>query len=326
MEKPSRPGNLAGDSFDDSGDPNEKLRLDALVAHGKPPTRLQVCRDVVSLVLGIAVILVVAAWTQHQPLLGEIFGGWAGAALVFSIPGIGAAVAGTLGLMDDVRLRTPRLKHPYPAAVSRADRTYLDQLARAYGDYQRAIAIVPDGPARQRIQRILTSSPGDDALQIVTSRAWSDPWLADHRLDIAPLHEATEIYEYLLRIAENVTEFHRKAERLADAPEAATYRDYIENLTGDLTAVQRRIEALAGYATQIAELSRLLYSQELLPQIERDTDRVLNLQSESRRHELAAEHIDRQRRDLLHLEQGLREIQTLLTTDPGSQLPTRLHQ
>ncbi|MBO0882406.1 MAG: hypothetical protein J2P17_19150, partial [Mycobacterium sp.] len=84
-----------------------------------------------------------------------------------------------------------------------------------------------------------------------------------------------------------------------------------------------RIQALAAYAAQVAELSTLLQSQELYPQIERDADSVLDLRSESRRHELAAEHTNRQRQDLQHLEQGLREIQTLLTTDLSLRLPAR---
>jgi hypothetical protein len=232
-----------------------------------------------------------------------------------------------------------RKNTPYPVNLPTEDRPRLGRLAVEFTAFDTQRDAITDRVARKGVTDALSVpigsrpfflperlrrhslQPGVDALRIVTSRAWADPWLSDHRLDIDPLNEATEIYRYLNQIAIKVNEFTDKAERHRGTPAERSYRQYVADLTADLSAVRGRAQALAGYQDQIDRLSHLLRAEDAMPQIETDGDIVRDLMAETRRHELAAEHLDRQRQELQQIERGLREIRSLLAEDQTLRLP-----
>lgn len=218
---------------------------------------------------------------------------------------------------------SPRHRPTYPPGVSSQEKSQIVQLGAAYGRFRRALESMPAGEPRNRIGSALAGTePGNIALDIVTSTAWSDSWLADHKLEVDPLREATEIYDYLGRVAAKVIEFSDRADALHDTPAAATYRQYTNDLTAELTAVRNRARALFAYRADIDRLSQLLQAERAQPQLQEDADAVLDLVAENRRHELAAEYLQQRQKDLQAITETLRQLQSILNDD-STRLLTR---
>lgn len=265
----------------------------------------------------IAVILMVSPVVLHRA-----FAGMGAVSVLIMLAGIGVAILTLLLFIKDFH-PSPRRRAIYPPGVSSRDKAQIAQLGAAYGRFRNALKSVPAGTARNRMFSALAGTePGNIALDIVASTAWSDSWLADHKLEVDPLREATEIYDYLGRVATKVAEFNDRAEALHDTPAAASYRQYIDDLTADLRPVRDRARALDSYRGDVNRLSQLLEAEHARPQLQQDADAVLDLVAESRRHELAAEYLRQQQRELQAITDGLRELQTILNDD-STRLPTR---
>lgn len=265
----------------------------------------------------VALILIVSPIVFHWASPGTI--GTIGTVMVL----VGVVVA-LLTLMLSIKDFHPsrRRRPKYPPGLSAQEKSQIAQLGVAYDRFRVAQDSLPAGPARNRIGWALAGiEPGNIALDVVASSAWSDSWLADHKLHVDPLREATEIYDYLGRVATKVAEFSDRADALHDTPAAATYRQYTEDLTADLSPVQDRVRALFGYRTEINRLSQLLQAEHAQPQLEQDADAVLDLMAESRRHELAAEYLQQRQQELQAITAGLRELQSILNDD-STRLPT----
>ncbi len=160
-------------------------------------------------------------------------------------------------------------------------------------------------------------NPLADAFAIFTSPAWSDPWLADNRLTIDPVAEAAEIIDHVHRVTTLLSEVRTAAARVPPGTAARrTYADYERALLGALDDGLRRARALSAYRSEVARLAQLLASSRALPQAEMFAGRVLDVVSESARHELGARHLEQSRVHLRELESGLREITDLLATPP----------
>lgn len=241
--------------------------------------------------------------------------------VVMVLAGVAVAILTLLLLIKDFHRAKHRLE--FPPGTSRAEKSKILELGTAYGQFRSAMESVPDGPVRNRIISALAGTePGDVALEIMTSIAWSDPWLADHKLEVDPVREAYEIYDYLGRIAAKIAEFSDRADALQNTPAAATYRQYANDLVADLDAVQSRARALFGYRTDIDGLSRLLKAEQAQPRLESDAGAVLDLVAESRRHELAAKYLQERQQELRLITDGLRELQSILNDDT-TRLPSR---
>lgn len=265
----------------------------------------------------VALILIMTPAVFHWLLPGTI--GAMGTVMV--LVGVVIAIL-TLVLFTKDFHPSPHRRPTYPAGVSNQEKTQIAQLGAAYDRFRRAVESMPAGEPKNRIGSALAGTePGNIALDIVTSTAWSDSWLADHKLEVDPLREATEIYDYLGRVATKVTEFSDRADTLHGTPAAATYRQYTKDLTADLTAVRDRARALFGYRTDVNRLSQLLQAEHAQPQLREDADAVLDLVAESRRHELAAEYLQLRQQELQAITEALRELQSVLNDD-GTRLLT----
>ncbi|MBO0811297.1 MAG: hypothetical protein J2P23_04540 [Microlunatus sp.] len=266
----------------------------------------------------IALILIVSPVVFHWAFSGTI--GTIGTAMVL----VGVVVAMLTLMLSLKDFHPSRRRRPkYPPGLSGQEKSQIAQLGAAYDRFRYAQESLPAGTARNRIGWALAGiEPGNLALDIVASSAWTDSWLADHKLDVDPLREATEIYDYLGRVAAKVAEFSARADALHDTPAAATYRQYTKDLTTELSGVQDRARALFGYRAEVNRLSQLLQAEHAQPQLEQDADAVLDLVAESRRHELAAEYIQQRQQELQAITDGLRELQSILNDD-STRLLTR---
>lgn len=265
----------------------------------------------------IAAILIVSPIVFHRA-----FAGIGPVNILIVLAGIGVAILTLLLFVKDYH-PSPHRRPTYPPGISNQEKAEIAQLGAAYGRFRDALDSVPEGVSKNRIGFALAGTePGNIALDIVTSTAWSDSWLADHKLEVDPVREATEIYDYLGRVAAKVAEFSERADALRDTPAAASYRQYAEDLTTDLTAVRDRARALFGYQADVKRLSQLLRAEHAQPQLEQDADAVLDLVAESRRHQLAAEYLRQQQQELQTITDGLRELQAILNND-STRLPIR---
>jgi len=162
--------------------------------------------------------------------------------------------------------------------------------------------------------------PLADAYAIFTSVAWRDPWLADRKLTIDPVAEAAEILDHLYKVTSLLTDVRQQLRVLTrESAAAQTYKGYERALLGSLDDGLRRAKALTAYRQEVGRLEDVLLSSRALAEAETFGDRVLDVVSESARHELAIQQLDDSRAQLQMLESGLREITDLLGTTP--QLP-----
>lgn len=267
----------------------------------------------------VALVLIVVPIVFHQ-----LFSAARGAISAMVLMGLLIGISTLLLFLKDFPPDPDKRGRPeFPPGVSREEQSEIVELGAAYGQFRSALESVPNGPARNRIVSALAGTePGDVALDIVTSIAWSDSWLADQKLEVDPVREAYEIYDYLGRVAAKVGEFSDRADALQNTPAAASYREYADDLTADLSAVQNRARALFGYRTDIDRLSGLLQAEQAQPQLESDADTVLDLVAESRRHELAAKYLQQRQQELRMITDGLRELQSILN-DTSTRLPSR---
>ncbi|MBP2417490.1 hypothetical protein ACFFOM_12225 [Microlunatus capsulatus] len=170
--------------------------------------------------------------------------------------------------------------------------------------------------------RRTTVNPLADAYAIFTSPAWRDPWLADHQLLIDPIAEAAEILDHLHRVTGLLGEVREQRRQLpADSAAGRTYAGYERALLGALDDGLRRSRALTAYRAEVRRLESVLRVSRALPAAEAFGDRVLDVVSQSARHELAAQQLDDSREQLRMVEHGLREITDLLGSAP--ELPAR---
>ncbi|SDR70323.1 hypothetical protein SAMN04488543_0119 [Friedmanniella luteola] len=170
--------------------------------------------------------------------------------------------------------------------------------------------------------RRTTVHPLADAYAIFTSPAWRDPWLADHQLLIDPIAEAAEILDHLHKVTGLLSEVRGHRRELPPGSAAArTYAGYEHALLGALDDGLRRAKALTAYQAEVRRLESVLRVSRALPEAEAFGDRVLDVVSQSARHELAAQQLDDSREQLRMVEHGLREITDLLGSAPV--LPAR---
>lgn len=170
--------------------------------------------------------------------------------------------------------------------------------------------------------RRTTVNPLADAYAIFTSPAWRDPWLADHQLLIDPIAEAAEILDHLHKVTGLLAEVRGHRRGLPPGSAAAqTYAGYEDALLGALDDGLRRARALTAYRAEVRRLESVLRVSQALPEAEAFGDRVLDVVSQSARHELAARQLDDSREQLRMVEHGLREITDLLGSAPS--LPAR---
>lgn len=195
---------------------------------------------------------------------------------------------------------------------------------RAAGATNRQLAILDEAhrlqamtpPVGYRDQRTVVNPLGD-AYAILTSPAWRDPWLADHKLDIEPVVEAAEIVDHLYRVTSLLRDVRRQ---LADVPRgsrtAQIYQGYERALLGSLDDGLRRARALTAYREEVRRLEAVLRASQVQAEAEAFGDRVMDVVSESARQELATRQLDDNRAQLRALEDGLREITDLLGSSP----------
>ena len=166
--------------------------------------------------------------------------------------------------------------------------------------------------------RRTTVNPLADAYAIFTSPAWRDPWLADHQLHIDPIAEAAEILDHLHKVTGLLAEVHGHRRGLPPGSAAArTYAGYQQALLAALDDGLRRAKALTAYRGEVRRLESVLASSRALPEAEAFGERVLDVVSQSVRHELATRQLDESREQLRMVEHGLREITELLGTPPA---------
>jgi len=160
-------------------------------------------------------------------------------------------------------------------------------------------------------------NPLGDAYAVFTSPAWRDPWLADRKLAIDPIVEAAEILAHLHKVTALLTDLRQQLRRLPEGSAAArTYRGYEQALLGSLDDGLRRARALTAYRAEVARLETVLTTSRALAEAQTFGDRVLDVVSESARHELATAQLDTSRDELRSLEGGLREITEQLGGSP----------
>jgi len=172
-------------------------------------------------------------------------------------------------------------------------------------------------PVGYRDRRTVVNPLGD-AYAIFTSPAWRDPWLADRKLAIDPVVEAAEILAHLHRVTALLTDLRQHLRALPEGSAAArTYRGYEQALLGSLDDGLRRARALTAYRAEVARLETVLSTSRALAEAQTFGDRVLDVVSESVRHELATAQLDSSRDELRSLEGGLREITEQLGGSPA---------
>lgn len=171
-------------------------------------------------------------------------------------------------------------------------------------------------PVGYRDRRTVVN-PLADAYAIFTSAAWRDPWLADRKLAIDPMVEAAEILDHLYKVTSLLTDVRQQLRVLPrESAAAQTYRGYERALLGSLDDGLRRSKALTAYRQEVGRLEDVLLSSRALADAQTFGDRVLDVVSESARHDLAIQQLDDSRAELQALESGLREITELLGTTP----------
>ena len=171
--------------------------------------------------------------------------------------------------------------------------------------------------------RRTTVNPLADAYAIFTSPAWRDPWLADHQLLDRPHRRgrgdprppAPGDRAAGARCAAAPPAAGRLRGRPAPTPATS------DALLGALDDGLRRSRALTAYRDEVRRLESVLRVSRALPEAEAFGDRVLDVVSQSARHELAAQQLDDSREQLRMVEHGLREITDLLGSAP--ELPAR---
>ena len=171
-------------------------------------------------------------------------------------------LGGTAVLTSIVGLIAGRSTAPEPTCpptLSGRDRIQWSRIRSGYERVQQALQFMPSGRERNRIVAALAGfRPADVALEIVTSPAWSAPWLADHRLTWDPLHEASEIYDSLARVAERTTELGYAAAVYPESDWAHRYSSSNVDTAADLQAIEERARAFRGYGANVAQLSSVL--------------------------------------------------------------------
>lgn len=229
--------------------------------------------------------------------------------LLVSFIGAISALSGLVGLVDLlIRRQPPR----YPTAGSSQDQAQIDQLQAAYGRVRRALRPMPSGRERNQIISVLAGArSGDVALQIVTSRAWSDPWLGEHRLELDPLYEATAIYDCLARVARQVTEFSFALSVARDCSEIVDrYAICPPDVTAELNAVEERARALRDYAAEVSRLSDVLMVEDLsTPQ--RKTLAEFDPGEERGQQHRAARGLRRREREVRMIVSGLHDLRSM---------------
>lgn len=165
-------------------------------------------------------------------------------------------------------------------------------------------------------------APITDALEILQSPVWSDPWLRDRRLEIDPAREAYEIIDYLQRVDVVYADLAAKHEQFGVT---SGYDRMMQHLVSEVPAVQRRADALHEYARQLKHLEQVLAVEDALPQIDADQQRVLDLLSESVRHELAADYLAERSGQLELIATTLQGLKDQLTTESLPQLEPAPH-
>jgi hypothetical protein len=164
-------------------------------------------------------------------------------------------------------------------------------------------------------------NPLADAYAIFSSRAWRDPWLADRQLLIDPIAEAADIVDYVHRVTQMLAEINAK--KVAASPGSATrtqYEMYQNALRQSLDVALRRAKALTQYRREVEKLERLLDDQRSWPAAAALGDRVMDVLSESARHDLATSQLRESSAQLRLIESGLREI-TLVLNETALELP-----
>lgn len=215
-------------------------------------------------------------------------------------------------------------------AIRRSSPTYL-YLGRhraqweAAGASPRQLAILDEAHRLQAAtppvgyrDRRTTVDPLADAYAIFTSPAWRDPWLADHQLLIDPIAEAAEIHDHLHKVTGLLAEVRGHRRGLPPGSAAArTYDGYEDALLAALDDGLRRAKALTAYRSEVRRLETVLVVSRALPEAEAFGDRVLDVVSQSARHELATRQLDESRDQLRTVEHELRGITELLGTPPA---------
>ncbi len=284
-------------------------RLPALLAGSEPPPPRRSSR------------LRAASWAAGGSGVGLLLA----EAALYGFNGLGPAggalvVAGVTAGVVGVRARRRAPSYPH---LGRFRAQW-----QAAGATPRQLAILDEAhrlraatpPVGYRDRRT-TVDPLADAYAIVTSPAWRDPWLTDHQLLIDPIVEAAEILDHLHRVTGLLAEAALQRRQLPPGSAAArTYAGYEQALLGALDDGLRRAKALTAYRGEVRRLERVLVGSRALPEAEAFGDRVLDVVSQSARHELAIRQLDDSREQLRMVEHGLREITDLLGTVPV--LPT----
>lgn len=158
--------------------------------------------------------------------------------------------------------------------------------------------------------------PLADAFAIFSSPVWRDPWLADRRLTIDPVFEANEIIQHTSRVDRMLREVAAKKSRLPQGSQARLhYASYERALLRSLDAARHRAVALNNYRQQVVRLEIIQADQQALTEAESMADRVLDLLSETERHALHTEEVQRSVTELASAEDHLRELTTILTGD-----------
>lgn len=164
---------------------------------------------------------------------------------------------------------------------------------------------------RYRNRRI---DPLGDAFAIFSSPVWRDPWLADRRLTIDPVFEASEIIHHTNRVDRMLREVAaRKAQLRQGSVARQHYATYEQALLRSLDAARHRAVALNNYRQQVARLEIIQADQRALPEAEAMADRVLDLLSEAERQKLHAEQVQQSVTELASAEDHLRALTTILT-------------
>lgn len=189
-----------------------------------------------------------------------------------------------------------------------AKTTQLELLDQLHGEMASS-RVHPEWPGK-------VTQPLTDAHAILGSPAWRDPWLRDHRLIIDPIFEATEIIRYVHSVSSMLHEVEDAARGLPPGTASSQqYAIYSKALRDSLGTARTRAVALHGYRQQVRRLELILQDQHRLPQATALGDRVMGVVAESARHEVHAQLLRQNTQQLAMIEQGLREITTILGSD-----------
>lgn len=158
--------------------------------------------------------------------------------------------------------------------------------------------------------------PLADAFAIFSSPVWRDPWLADRRLTIDPVFEASEIVHHIGRIDRMLRDVAAKKSRLARGSQARLhYQTYEQALLRSLDSARHRAVALNDYRQQVARLEIIQTDQRALAEAQSMADEVLDLLSEAERHAIHTRQVQESVIELASAEDQLRELTTILTGD-----------